>query len=77
MLWAGVRNHKCLLILISAIQCLLAIHPVYLVIQWNQVVILDSTSEEKDLGVLFTSNLKVDHHISAIVCKSNSITGIV
>ena len=43
----------------------------------DQVVILDSKSEEKDLGVLFTNNLKFGHHISAIVRKANSITGIV
>jgi len=35
----------------------------------DQVVILDSTSEEKDFGVLFTNNLKLGHHISAIVRK--------
>jgi len=43
----------------------------------DQIVILDSFCEEKDLGVLFAINLKFGHHIFAIVCKANSITGIV
>ena len=42
----------------------------------DQVVILDSASEERDLGVLFTNNLKFSHHISAIVRKANSMTGM-
>jgi len=39
----------------------------YMMNSTDQVVILDSTSEEKDLGVLFKNNLKFGHHISAIV----------
>ena len=43
----------------------------------DQVVILDCASEKRDLGVLFTNNLKFSHHISAIVRKANSMTGMV
>ena len=37
---------------------------------------LNSVTTEKDVGVIFSSNLKFDEHISNVVKKANSLTGL-
>jgi hypothetical protein len=43
----------------------------------NDILEIEITDEEKDLGVIFDKNLTFDGHISKIVTKANQIVGIV
>ena len=38
---------------------------------------LETTTQEKDVGVIFTSNLKFDEHINNAVKKANQMVGLI
>ena len=38
---------------------------------------LENTLTEKDVGVIFSKNLKFDEHINSVVKKANMITGLI
>jgi len=40
-------------------------------------LLLNRCNEERDLGILFTPNLKFSQHIGQIACKANSVIGII
>ena len=43
----------------------------------NKTNKLDTTTQEKDLGVIFTENLKFDEHINNAVKKANKMVGLI
>jgi len=43
----------------------------------DNLLLLNQCNEERDLGILFTPNLKFSQHINQIACKVNSVIGII
>ena len=43
----------------------------------NEITLLQSATEEKDLGVIFDNKLQFDQHIGSIVRKSNIVLGLI
>ena len=49
----------------------------YFMVRNNVYLPITRVYEERDLGVLFTSNLKFGSHISQIVHKANRLIGLI
>ena len=43
----------------------------------DNYVALDEVDEDKDLGVIFQSNLKFDKHISSIIAKAQRVLSLI
>ena len=49
----------------------------YFMMTGNDKVTIDHTTEEKDLGITFDTNLKFDRHINNVISKVNKMLGII